>query len=318
MPRDFSYLLHKHGKEGARQVFEDVCADVFKKEHENSFQIKCDPGDDGIDVFVGDFSDPIDVYQCKCFFDEIGTSQINQIKKSFKKAIESKNYKLKSWTLCVPKTLTIDEMKWWSKWKKEKENLHRIEVELMDSTSLLLLITKHDLHLDIFDEEVLEKLDEILDEIRDRKQVLKEILDTPEDIDFSERVFSLKLKSAGIDDHEDIYNKQFFNAEILKNEIRSKGIDRELKELKSLEASLHELWLTQFLKYKSNADGNELLGTVFEKIEEYHEASLLNTTIDVSPTEKKGILHQLADECKVGWVKDYKQKIKEFKSREDG
>ena len=312
MARDFDYLLKKHGREGSRQVFEDSCAKAFSKEFEGAYPIKCNPGDEGIDVFVGDFSDEIDVYQCKCFFYEIGDSQIGQINASFKKAIESKEYKLKNWILCVPKSLTIDEVKWWSKWKKNKEKKFKIEIDLMDSIKLLNLIKKHNLHLELFDEEELIKLDQILEHLTKKKQSLKEIFDLPFDIDFSDKLFTLKLQSAKINEHLDIFNKQFFNAEILTKEVESRNISKELNELKSLKSVLNEVWLTQYMLYDDVFDGNRLLAMVNKRIEDLNGNDTLKTNLDVSSSEKKGILHQLADACTIGWVRNYKERLKEF------
>lgn len=312
MTRDFDYLLKKHGKEGSRQVFEDSCAKVFSKEYENSYPIECNPGDEGIDVFVGDFSEQIDVYQCKCFFYEIGDSQKKQINSSFKKAIESKEYKLKKWVLCVPKSLTIAEAKWWSNWKKKKEEKFKIELDLMDSVKLLNLIKKHNLHLELFDEEELLILNQILQELENKKQSLKEIFDVPIDIDFSDKLFTIKLKSAKINEHLDVFNKQFFNAEILTKEVESRSIENELKELKSLKSVLNEVWLTQYMLYDDEFDGNKLLAIVNKRIEDLNGTDTLKTNLNVSSSEKKGILHQLADECTIGWVRNYKERLKEF------
>ncbi|WP_336129415.1 ABC-three component system protein [Mesoflavibacter sp. CH_XMU1422-2] len=312
MARDFDYLLKKHGREGSRQVFEDACAKAFSKEFEDAFPIECNPGDEGIDVFVGDFSEKIDVYQCKCFFYEIGDSQVSQINSSFKKATESKEYKLKKWVLCVPKSLTIQEAKWWSKWKKRKEEKFKIKVDLMDSVKLLNLITKHNLHLEIFDEEELILLNQILDELTTKKQRLKEIFEVPVEMDFSDKLFTLKLKSANINEHLDVFNKQFFNAEILTKEVESRNIQNELKELKSLRSVLNEVWLTQYMLYDDEFDGNRLLAIVNKRIEDLNDKDILKTKLDISSSEKKGIMHQLADECTVGWVKNYKERLKEF------
>ncbi|WP_044402029.1 hypothetical protein [Lacinutrix sp. Hel_I_90] len=312
MARDFDYLLKKHGREGSRQVFEDSCAKAFSKEFEDAYPIECNPGDEGIDVFVGDFSDEIVVYQCKCFFYEIGDSQINQINASFKKAIESKKYKLKKWFLCVPKSLTIDEAKWWSNWKKRKEKKFKVEVGLMDSVKLLNLIKKHDLHLELFDEEELIMLNQILEELASKKQSLKEIFDIPIEMDFSDKLFTLKLKSAKINEHLDVFNKQFFNAEILTKEVESRNIENELKELKSLKSVLNEVWLTQYMLYDDVFDGNRLLAMVNKRIEDLNGTDTLKTNLEVSSSEKKGILHQLADECTIGWVRNYKNRLIEF------
>lgn len=316
MARDFDYLLKKHGREGSRAVFEDACAKAFSAKYKDSYPIECNPGDEGIDVFIGDFTEPIEVYQCKCFFYEIEEVQKQQIRASFKKAIESKSFKLKKWCLCVPKSLNIDETKWWSNWSKGIAKKHSIEIELFDETKLLRLITETGIHLEIFDEEQLLMLKEILALLELKEERLKEIFSPSDDIDYNERIFTLKLKSANIDENLDIYNKQFFNAEILTKEVQSKGIEDELKELKSLKNAIQEMWLTQYLMYDDENDGNKLLGMVNMRIEDKSN-DILKTVLSVGTTEKKGILHQLADECTVGWVKKYKERLKIFLEEND-
>lgn len=316
MARDFDYLLKKHGREGSRGVFEDACTKAFSAKYKDAYPIECNPGDEGIDIFIGNFSEPIEVYQCKCFFYEIEEVQKKQIRASFKKAIESSSYNMKKWCLCVPKSLNIDETKWWSTWSNGVSKKHSIEIELFDETKLLKLIKETEIHLEIFDEEELQMLNEILTLLETKEERLKEVFSVPDDLDFNERIFTLKLKSAKIDENLDVYNKQFFNAEILTKEVQSKGIEDELKELRSLKNAIQEMWLTQYLMYDDEIDGNRLLGIVNMRIED-KSSDLLKTVLSVGTTEKKGILHQLADECTVGWVKKYKERLKYFIENND-
>lgn len=312
MIRDFKYLLVKHGNEGSRQIFEDICSRAIMLEYEDAHNVECNPGDEGIDVFVGEYGGEMDVYQCKCFFDEIGASQVKQINKSFSRAKNSKKYTLKDWYLCIPKSLTNDEHEWWTKWKNSKKNKYGVGIELLDSIKLLELIKKHNLHLDVFDELEIQKLDEILEFLKGKREGLKELLDTPEELILTDKLFSLKLKSANIIEYEDIFNKQYFNAEILTKEVQSRGIEKEINELRALKFAIQDVWLTQYLRYKDYNDGNELLGNVNNRIEDLNNEEILRTNLSISSSEKKGILHQLADECHVGWVKDYKNKLKKY------
>lgn len=316
MSRDFDYLLKKHGKEGSRSVFEDACTKAFSAKYKDAYPIECNPGDEGIDIFIGNFSEPIEVYQCKCFFYEIAEVQKTQIKASFKKAIESKSFTMKKWCLCVPKSLNIDETKWWTTWSNSISSKYKVEIELFDETKLLRLIKETKIHLEIFDEEELQLLAEILTKLETKEERLKEIFSVPEEIDYDERIFTLKLKSANIDENLDVYNKQFFNAEILTKEVQSKGIEDEMKELISLKNAIQEMWLTQYLMYDDETDGSRLLGMVNMRIEDQSN-DILKTVLSVGTTEKKGILHQLADECTVGWVKKYKERLKDFIEKND-
>ena len=60
-------------------------------------------------------------------------------------------------------------------------------------------------------------------------------------------------------------------------------------------------------------DGNELLFRTYERIEDADTAALSCSTLpEVSLVAKKGMLHQWAEECSIGWLRDYKEKLREF------
>ncbi|MEK3717414.1 hypothetical protein [Paenibacillus sp. FSL R7-0333] len=134
-----------------------------------------------------------------------------------------------------------------------------------------------------------------------------EIYEIDEGIDFSESMFIMKLESAGIFDHEDC-QQEFFNAEIVSSSIVSRGFSFEVKEFAMLKENVKSIWKTQHRPYKEENDGNELLAKVYERVEDLNN-STLKTNIDIPLLVKKGILHQLSDECKVGWVKNYKTRL---------
>jgi hypothetical protein len=75
-------------------------------------------GDGGLDSFEGELSDPagIDVFQVKYFLDRLEDSQKQQIRSSFATVRDSKKFKVKSWTLCLPIDMSIDETKWFEGW----------------------------------------------------------------------------------------------------------------------------------------------------------------------------------------------------------
>ncbi len=310
MELDFKYLFLKHN-DGARYIFEKACEKTFKKEFEDSYSVECNPGDEGIDVFVGDFTEPIVVYQCKFFLDSIGESQRNQIRESFKKSVESKEYKLKEWYLCVPKALGIEEHKWWANWKKKNVQKYNIKIGLKDSTELLSLMRKHKIDEEVFELEDKKKINEIHNFLIEREKSIKEIFSKPPEIDYTDSPFILKLRSAKINEHIKNYETQFFNAEILEKTVKSKGVKKYEKELESLKINIHDLWLTQYTKLAEKEDGNKLIGSVNERIEDLHN-SALKTSLEISVLEKKGILHQFADNCELGWVKNYKESLANY------
>lgn len=204
MERDFRYLRDAHGDAGAREIFEKICTELMHGCFaNNAHNIRVSQGDGGIDILVGDLTKPIENYQCKYFIDSIDDPQKNQIRNSFKRAIESTDYKMKTWTLCVPCVLSAKEFKWWSEWSAEKRKIHDINISLYDGGYLISQLKKHDLYNRAFDDDIRMKLDAILGYIESEKiRVSEEIIVLLEDInedDDDNMLFVKKLENANID-----------------------------------------------------------------------------------------------------------------------
>jgi hypothetical protein len=99
-----THLQLHWGLAGAREKFEDMTAQLIHVERPNSQRVRVVKGDGGLDSFDGSLSDPngIDVFQVKYFPNGIEKSQKNQIRESFAAARNSKKFKVKGWTLCLP------------------------------------------------------------------------------------------------------------------------------------------------------------------------------------------------------------------------
>lgn len=167
MEKDWLILVQKYELEGARSKFETICLDIFKKicpkKYVNS--IRCNPGDEGIDIFIGNIGEePIEVIQCKFFFPDFGNTQKKQIRESFKTAINSKEYKVKKWTLCIINKLDIHEQKWWIGWKNRTEKAHGKKnnfITLKDGQELIKLLKENDLYNQSFEIVDSQKIDAI-------------------------------------------------------------------------------------------------------------------------------------------------------------
>ncbi len=316
METDFRYFRSKYGDAGARDKFENVCTTLLRAIYGTAQQIKANPGDEGIDVFVGDFVNPIEVYQCKFFLDGVGVSQQKQIRESFSSAINSGEYTLSKWYLCIPKVMDIHEQKWWSGWKLKMETKHSIPIILIDGSELLDLLKENNLFNRVFDIEDKLKIEEIYEYLMNKRNCLNEIIYDPIDIDYSESIFIAKLESANINEHK-ICQKEFYNAEILKSKIESKGFEEEIKSFNTLKDNIQSIWFSQYVGYKNENDGCELLSDTYKRLEDTN-SSLLDSNINASLYAKKGILHQLAEKCEVGWVKNYKKKISEYLKPKEG
>lgn len=146
MERDFSYLRDKYGEMGAREKFEKICTELLYAKYASAHSVKVSNGDGGIDIFVGDISKEIDVYQCKYFIDGIGDSQKAQIKKSFQKIVDNNELSLSNWYLCIPCDLTLKQHHWWAGWKNQQEEKYSIPIEIFEGGKLLSEIKQYQLY----------------------------------------------------------------------------------------------------------------------------------------------------------------------------
>lgn len=321
--RDFRYLRDKYTDAGARDIFEKICTQWLQYRFgTDAHRIRVSQGDGGIDVLVGDFSQPIDVYQCKYFIDGVGDSQKKQIRESYERAKNASDYRLKNWYLCVPCELSIKEFSWWSDWKSKKENFDHIPISLCEGSYLIGELKKVDLYNDIFDEKerkLLEEIQAYLIEIKSR--IFEEIIALPtenEESLYDGMIFVKKLECANIREISGC-KADYFNAEFALQSIQSKGNEDEIRAYNQLKIKIFSFWQTQYRQCQDESDGNKLLTKTYERIED-SDTTALKSIAAINLLAKKGILHQLAEECSVGWLKEYKAKLEAYlaKKREGG
>ena len=316
MERDFRYLREKHGDAGAREIFEKICSQLFASIYgSDAHNIKASQGDEGLDILVGDFSAPIDVFQCKYFIDGLGNPQKQQIRHSFDRAYESSMFKMKRWVLCLPCELTAKEFQWWSEWRNGTQNLQGIQIELYDGCYLITQLKKQEIYTSAFDDDIRLKLDEILQSFVVQKQrQLDEIIVILNEIDatqYDNMIFVRKLENANITEIEGC-KCDFFNAELAEQSIRSQGDDKQIRKMDNLKRKVHSVWQTQYRQHKHETDGTELLTRVYERIENMDSTTLDTTLSQYSMLAKKGILHQYAEDCSIGWLIDYIAKLEQY------
>ena len=318
MERDFRYLRDQHGDAGAREIFEKICTQLFTALFgADAHNIKVSQGDEGIDILVGNFSAPIDIYQCKYFIDGIGDSQKQQIRDSFNRAIEATMYKMKSWTLCLPCELTAKEFQWWSEWKNRMTKLHNMDITLFEGSYLIAQLKKQDMYATEFDDDIRKKLDEIHNFLASEKQKqLEEIVVLLNEIDSSQydgMIFVRKLENANISEIDGC-KRDFFNAELAEQAVRSQGDDEKIRLMGNLKGKIHSIWETQYRQYKHDTDGNDLLTRVYQRIEEMDSTTLNTPLSQFGMLAKKGVLHQWAEDCTIGWLTDYMKKLELYLS----
>jgi len=162
---DFRYLIRKYGEEGAREVFEKLCAALCHAKYgPEAHRIRCTIGDGGIDVMVGSFNGSVHILQCKYFPGALDASRRRKIKESFETA-RTNGHGMKEWTLFLPMDLSEREMNWWSMWKEEAKEEHGITLTLCEGTSLLAELKQYGLYDEYFDVTLQRTLDEILEKL---------------------------------------------------------------------------------------------------------------------------------------------------------
>jgi hypothetical protein len=248
--------------------------------------------------------------------DGIGESQKKQIRESFKTCIETEEYELNNWNLCIPIVMDIEQTKWWFGWKTKMEKKYNKKIFLYDGSRLLGLLKEYNLFNEIFDVTDTQMIEAIYEELVKKKRYLEEVIYEPEDIDYEDHTFIGKLESANINEHS-MCQKEFYNAEIMESAINSKEVEVEKKVFENLRNKVHSVWFTKYIAYSDENDGNALLSSVYERIEDL-DSELLGASNEISIFVKKGMLHQLADKCEVGWVKNYKAKYLEYIKRKIG
>lgn len=122
MSINLAHLQLLWGVAGAREKFEDMAAQLIHVERPDSQRVRIVRGDGGVDSFEGGLTDPggIDVYQVKYFPEKIDETQKKQIRESFATARDSKAFKVKCWTLCLPIDMSVDETEWFEGWVQKQ------------------------------------------------------------------------------------------------------------------------------------------------------------------------------------------------------
>ena len=223
---------------------------------------------------------------------------------------------MEKWILCVPCTLSASEFKWWSGWCARQKKIHGIDIAIHEGGYLISQLKKYDIYTTAFDDDVRTKLDTILSYFgEEKRKIHEEIIVMLNELDaeqYKDSIFVKKLENANITLLEGC-KRDFFNAELVEHTVQSKGDPENIRLLNNLKQKVYSLWETQYRRYSDDSDGNELLSRTYERIEDTDTTTLACPAIpEVSLLSKKGMLHQWAEECSIGWLKDYKQKLEEY------
>lgn len=290
---------------GARQDFEEMIGQLVRAVRPGVVVprvVAANPGDWGIDVFVGDLGGAVTVWQSKYFFPEVTKSHQAKIRDSFDSVVKNaakEGFTLTQWILCVPSSMDAPTTSWWDRWKKKQEREFQIVVELWDETELRSLLISPDAGA------VRRHYYEPVQAARPGAEVVG-LAD--EDADRLETaLFVRQLREAG---HVEVTSskQQFFNAELMAREVVDKGVPVEVAALASADTVVHSLWEDHFNEACQAHEGARLPGlhkSVMGEIRAQHAA--LGAGLPGGPVHTCGLMHRVVDNRRAGWVRHWRQ-----------
>ena len=121
-----------------RQAFEDVVTLILKCLYPDARRVRVYRGDGGLDSFTGTLGvgGEADVFQIKYFPSSWEDSQRQQIRDSYSIARNCNDYRLKTWTLCVPTRLRKEDLRWFDEWRGKQDRT----IQLLDGDDLTLYL----------------------------------------------------------------------------------------------------------------------------------------------------------------------------------
>jgi hypothetical protein len=312
---DFTFLIYRFGGEpGAREAFEHLVADVVGIIHPDVQEVQANPGDWGIDAFVGELTAGSEarVWQAKYFVHEFGKTQQGDVRSSYASALRAAGqhgYKLKSWTLCLPIELDGPSLSWWQGWAKRTETADGVVIELWTAGTL---------RRRLMDDEATRVRRYYFSPIFPieaggaKSPTTRPLRDLPDVDEYQDALFARQMDEAGLPETF-AAREAFFNAEILAREVDDKGIQTELDALRGWRIRVHATW-SQIFNDACQISGERVPPGVFrqvmEAIEVNHkpEADALRASV----LHGAGLMHQSVDNARAGWVRDWRRVAEDY------
>jgi hypothetical protein len=300
----FQQLIGEGGKEGAREKFERLIAQLVRLQFRAVRRVEASPGDWGLDVLVGEIDGVISVWQAKFFIDGFGRPQQAQVRESFAQVVkqaEKQGFTVDVWTLCIPVDLDGESLKWWTTWMKKKQREAKIRIQLWDRTeleSLLLTLDAAHIRSAYFPTTVAHR----------GGLAPLAVVDVPSGVTFDDMLFVKQLEAAQILEH-DSAKQQFFNAELLSREVADKRVAEHILALQAERADLRSIWEDRYNRACGEASGGRLLPSlhadVMDAIERRHDGGRVEV-LPMHLVHRKGAMHQVVDAGRAGWVRDFR------------
>ncbi|GAA1015607.1 hypothetical protein Aple_009330 [Acrocarpospora pleiomorpha] len=301
---DFNVLHVRAGsKDGGRATFEKLVQDVVGIKYPDVSTIEANPGDWGIDAYVGSLVEgAVSVWQSKFFIDGFDKSQQSQVREAFEsacKAAKDEGYELLTWALCMPCNFDGPNEKWWQGWKKRKEKETGVAIDLWNEIRLRqMLLTDEGA---VIREYYFNPTAAIADSVN-RPTVRLEDLDQ-----YEGALFVKQMHEAGLIACDEA-KEEFFNAEIFTHEVNDKAIPDEVAALNDSRAVLASLWAQRFNTAVQSNSGRLLPGLyerVMDAVRDYHPS--MPSFLKCGLIHAYGVVHQRVNDGRAGWVRNYKE-----------
>lgn len=291
--------------DGARADFEQMITQLIAAVLPGVRSILANPGDWGIDAFVGSLAGTsVTVWQSKYFIDGIGESQKAQIRESFASAVKAAadhGYTVKSWVLCTPALMDGPTTQWWDRWRKRQTKLTGVAIELWDATALIQRLNSTE------GRAVRAAYYHLGESGSGSPQALTTpVVPVPTDLDFDSALFVRQLQEAG---HTELdgAKREFFNAELIAREIVDKGVPREVGLLASADATVHSLWEHRYNAACAASDEEKLPGLHSDVMADVRAERLaLLPTVTTSIVHLCGLAHRVVEDRRAGWVRGWR------------
>ncbi|WP_016828398.1 hypothetical protein [Streptomyces viridosporus] len=287
---------------GAREDFEKMIVELAGATMPNVRVIAANPGDWGVDAFVGDLGGSITVWQAKYFHPVTAKPHQARIKASFEslmKQAAEHGHTVQMWVLCIPSSMDGPTAKWWDRWKKDQERKHSLVIDLWDETELTRRLRAPEAdHVRRAYYEPYTAAPIVEDEAR-----LMVEMDEDKAVAFDSALFVRQMREAG---HVELdgAKRQFFNADLVAREIAHKGVPAEVNALVSTDATLHGVWEARFNECCAEDNLRKLHGLVWADVRAEHPQLPKQLRLEVA--HAWGLVHRLVDNRKAGWVKHWR------------